>query len=133
MNKIRTLVAHNDEKVRNVIINSIKDLEYVDIVATANDGMDTYNKIINLKPEIVFSEYNFETMSGIDLMIKSKEVLNNDIPVFNMITDGLPENEIEKAYGIVGRKLNALIAQPYEEKVATIMQEYKEYMYDKKS
>ena len=42
MNKIRTLIAHNDEIIKNEIVDSIKDLEFVEIVGTANCGKETY-------------------------------------------------------------------------------------------
>ena len=59
MEKIRTLVAHNNDKIRNSIVNSINELDYIEVVGIANDGINTYNQIIDLEPEIVFSEYNY--------------------------------------------------------------------------
>ena len=70
MIKIRTVVAHNNEEIRNIIVNSISILEYVEVVGTATDGIETYNKIVELKPEIVFSEYNYFRTD----MIAGKEV-----------------------------------------------------------
>ena len=49
MRRIRTLVAHNDEIIKNEIINALKDLDFVEIVGTAVEGIETYNKIIDLK------------------------------------------------------------------------------------
>ena len=62
MKKIRTLIAHNDVNITNDIVKAIENLEYVDIVGTANDGKETYNKIIDLKPEMVFAKYNMENI-----------------------------------------------------------------------
>ncbi len=42
MRKIRTLIAHNDENVTNNIINTMKNLDYVEVVGTANNGKETY-------------------------------------------------------------------------------------------
>ena len=48
MNKIRTLIAHNDMNITNNILKSVENLEYVDIVGTAKDGQETFNKIIEI-------------------------------------------------------------------------------------
>lgn len=128
--KIRTLVAHKDEKTRDLIVNAIKDFDYVDVVATAEDGIDAYNKIMDLKPEMVFSEYNFENYKGIDLLKKSKEVLNNDMPVFNFISNVMPKEEIESAYDIIGNHFNIWMDETDSERIADVMQDYKEYMYN---
>jgi len=49
MGKIRTLIAHDDLNVTNDIINTMKNLDYVEVVGTANNGKETYNKIVDLK------------------------------------------------------------------------------------
>ena len=58
MEKIRTLISYNTEAEIMPIINKIKELDYVDLIEVSANGIDTYNKIVNLKPEIVFVEYN---------------------------------------------------------------------------
>lgn len=126
-NKIRTFIAHSNENVRSAIINSIKNLTYVDVIGTASTGLETYNKIIDLKPEIVFAEYNFENMSGLDLVTKVKEKLQDKFPVFNTIGE-IPDNELMKVINITGNKLNADVTDPYSS-VATILEEYKQYKY----
>ena len=56
MEKIRILIAHNDENVKNNIVNNIKNLNYAEVVGTASSGTETYNKIIDLKPEVVLQK-----------------------------------------------------------------------------
>ena len=128
--KIRTLVAHNDINVRNNIVRAIKTLNFVDVVGTANSGIETYNKIVDLKPEMVFTKYAMDNMNGIDLIKCSKEKLQDKIPVFNMIIDNnVQENEIDKMYDIIGRKLNSIISDQdtVGENVADIISQYNEY------
>ena len=97
MKKIRTLIAHNDVNITNDIVKAIENLEYVDIVGTAKDGKETYNKIIDLKPEMVFAKYNMENMNGFEIAKSSKEKLENNVPIFNMIIDNnVKEEEIDK-------------------------------------
>ncbi len=108
--KIRTLIAHNDINIINRIVDAIKKLDFVDVVGTAKDGTETYQKIVELKPEIIFSKYAMDNMNGLDIVKSSKEKLESNIPVFNMIIDNkVQENEIDEMYDIIGKKLNSLI------------------------
>ena len=109
--KIRTLIAHNDINVTNRIVDAIKKLDFVDVVGTAKDGTETYHKIVDLKPEMIFTKYAMDNMNGLDLVKSSKEKLKNNIPVFNMIIDNkVQENEIDEMYDIIGKNLNSLIS-----------------------
>ncbi len=128
MEKIRTVVAHNDEEIRNAIINSISNLEYIEVVGTASDGIDAYNKIVELKPEIVFSKYNYNDMKGLELIKKTKEKLQDNFPNFNTIGE-IPDSELMEAIHITGNKLNACVIQPYDGTAKDIVKAYKEYKY----
>lgn len=128
MKKIRTLIAHNDVNITNDIVKAIENLEYVDIVGTAKDGKETYNKIIDLKPEMVFAKYNMENMNGFEIAKSSKEKLENNVPIFNMIIDNnIKEEEIDKVYDMIGNKLNSLITEPISNNIVNIINDYKEY------
>lgn len=129
MGKIRTLIAHDDLNVTNDIINTMNNLGYVEIVGTAMNGTETYNKIIDLKPEIVFAKIDMDSMSSIELMKKSKEDLQDNIPIFNFITKQNVSSEyIKEAYNIIGRKLNPFVEEPINKlEINSIMKNYKEY------
>ena len=127
MSKIRTLIAHNEEDVKNEIVDSIKGLEYVEIVGIATNGTEAYNKIVDLKPEIVFAKHDFNNMTSIDIMKRSKEKLDNNIPVFNIIVDDISNDDLKQAQDIVGNKLG-LIRRPYPFMVTNVLSEYKDYM-----
>ena len=109
-NKIKILVAHNDQETTNEIVNSIKELDYTEIVGTTVDGLDTYNKIIELKPEVVFSKYDLDVMNGLEIMRKTKEKLQEEMPIFNIVTSiNIPEEELKRTVSDVGTKLSSLI------------------------
>lgn len=127
-NKIRTFIAHNNLGIQQTIIDSIKNLPYVEIIGTATDGIDTYNKIVELEPELVFSKYNFDNMSGLELVSKTKEKLQERFPVFNTIGE-IPDNELMQILNITGDKLNADVTEPYAESASEIIEAYKEYKY----
>ena len=75
-----------------------------------------------------------EDMNGFEIVKKSKEKLDSDIPVFNIFAEEMPKNEIEKIYNIAGRKFNAIISEEqYQFEVPFILEQYKEYKEYKKS
>ena len=94
------------------------------------NGKEAYNKIIDLKPQMVFTKYNMENMNGLEVIKSLKEKLESDVPIFNMIIDNnVKEKEIDKAYEIIGNKLNSLIESTDEipDSIANIINEYVEY------
>lgn len=123
--KIRTIVAHSDDTIRESIVNSISGLDYINIVGIACDGIDTYTKIVELKPELVFSKYNFSNMSGLELIRKTKEKLQDQFPSFSTIGE-IPDNELMEVINITENKLNACVIQPYEGTVLDIAKAYNE-------
>lgn len=128
MEKIRTVVAHNNEEIRKAIIDSIKGLDYIDIVGTASDGANTYKTIVDLKPDMVFSKYDFSDMPGIELVTKTKEKLKGDFPSFNTIGE-IPDNELMQVINITDKRLNACVRPPNYGAVKDIVEAYKEYKY----
>lgn len=128
MEKIKILIAHNNEEIRNKIVDKINKLDYVELVGTTSDGRETYNKIIESKPEIVFAKMNLDNMDSIEIMEKSKENLKDNVPIFNIITDSNVSDEYMKnAYNIMGRNLNTFVSEPINNmEIDNIMQGYKE-------
>lgn len=127
LSKITTLVAHNDKNVINQITNSINKLDYAYVVATATNETDMYKKIVDLKPEMVFAKSD---MSSLEILEKSKEQLNDKIPVFNILTNKIADNQIEKMYDIIGSNLNAIVSNPCNEEIGMILEQYKQYKDD---
>ncbi len=128
MTKIRTLIAHDNNEITDKIVDTIKKLDFVDIVGIASNGTETYNKIIDIKPEMVFAKYSMENMNGMDIVKAFKEKLKNNIPIFNMIIDeNVQENEIDELYNMIGKNLNSLISEPISDMVVDVISSYNDY------
>ncbi len=125
--KIRTIISFDDLNVVNTIENYLKNLDFVEVVAKTVNGKDTYQKILELQPEMVFAKFDMSDMNGIDLIDNVKQKLPDNVPVFNIFSEKLSDDEIDKAYGIAGTKLNALVNEEDLEKIAEILKKYKEY------
>ena len=128
MKKIKILIAHNNEEIRNKIADKIKGLDYVELVGTTADGKETYNKIIESKPEVVFAKMNLDNMDSMEIMRKSKESLKDNVPIFNIITsDNVSDEYMQTAYNLMGRNLNTFLSEPINNmEIDNIMQGYKE-------
>ena len=126
--KIRTLVAYNNEEIKNKIVDILKRIDDIEIVATTMNPIDTFNKIVEFKPEMVFAKYDFGTnMNGLDIIKQSKEVLNNNIPAFNFIATDIPKEEYLEAKRIIGDKMNTVIRENTSGRYTDIIADYKEY------
>ena len=96
-------------------------------MAKTINGKETYNKIVQLKPEVVFTKYNMKDMNSIDIMENIKRKIPQNIPIFNIFADELPKNEKERAYNLIGKNLNALVNENDSENIVDILKDYKEY------
>ena len=106
----------------------MKQIEDVEIVATTINPVDTFNKIIEYKPEMVFVKYDFGTeMNGLDIIKQSKEILKDSIPAFNFIDTEIPKEEFFEAKRIIGDKMNTIIREQNSVRYAGIIEDYKEY------
>ncbi len=99
MTKIKTLIAHNDINVTENIASNIKELEYVEIVGSANTGKETLDKIIELKPEIVFVEYDMKDMDAVEMMEKAANYFGKEnTPEFKFITKDIIKTKFNDKY-----------------------------------
>ena len=127
--KIRTVIAHNDNKVKDEIIDILNKRKDIDIVATASTPEATYSEIIETKPEMVFIKYDFGTeMNGLDVVKKSKEALSQNIPVFNIIASDITQEQYIEMKKIAGDKINTVIKEQTESRYMEIIEDYKDYL-----
>ena len=121
--KIKVLVSYDDKNVLNRFVNAINNLEYAEVVATASNSLDTYNRIMELRPDMIFSKFD------LDVIKKAEEKLEQNAPVFNFIESNIDDKNLQQAFKVSGNKINALVREPFEERVENILKDYKEYIY----
>lgn len=128
MNKIKTLIAYDNEEIKNRLFNILNGITDVEVVATTNNAQDTYYKIIEHKPEMVFAKYDFGTeMNGLDIIKQSKDALKDNVPAFNFIATDIPKEEFLEAKRIIGDKMNTIIREENPTRITGIIEDYKEY------
>ena len=85
MSKVKVLIAYNNNKGIDNIKSAIKDIEYLEVVGSTKKGNEIYNKIIELKPDIVFTKYK---MKGFDFM-ETIRSLGEDAPAIRFLSNKL--------------------------------------------
>ena len=121
--KIKILVSYDNKDVVNRFVKAINNVNYAEVVATASNSTETYNKIMKLRPDMVFSRFD------INVIQKSEEKLEQNAPVFNLIENDIEMKELQNAMKVSGNKINALVREPFEPRIENILKDYKEYIY----
>lgn len=76
---IKVLTVEDSTLIRLIINNTIKDMEGIELVGTAEDGQVALEKIKELKPDIITLDLVMPVMNGIETLKKIREF--SDIPV----------------------------------------------------
>ena len=72
--KIRILLADDNSEFVSTVIEYLKQEEDMEVIATARDGLEAYEKIKNLNPDVVLLDVIMPHMDGIGVL----EKLNQD-------------------------------------------------------
>ena len=105
MEKIRVVIADDIDLSRAKIRMILNKIENIEIVAEASDGYDLYNKVLEYKPELVFTDNQMPVWTGIESIKRIKMEAENN-PYFVLVT-GDTIAKCEDAFRIV--------IKPYEE------------------
>lgn len=88
---IKIFVAEDQLLIQKDLCAKLKKAsDDIEIVGTALNGQDAYQKITALSPDILFTDIRMPIASGLDLIQKLKE---NDIPVYTVILSGYKDFE----------------------------------------
>ncbi len=92
MKKIKVLVVDDSLIARKYLSRILEESEQLDVVGTANDGLDAIDKIKRLKPDVVTMDIEMPKMDGLEaLKILMKEYPLPVIMVSTLTTDGAKE------------------------------------------
>lgn len=128
--KITIFLGLDDDEMEQEIRKQLRRLKYVEIIGTAKNGVDTYKKILRLKPDMVFFKYGFEDMKGYDIVMGIADKLELDTPIFNFLTepDGVSDYELMQMIKRT-HKINGWISKDfYKNQFYEIVKGYKELM-----
>ncbi|MEN8078797.1 response regulator [Clostridioides difficile] len=70
---INVIIAEDQQLILKDLCNKISKIDSeINIVATAINGQDAYEKVLEFKPDIVFTDINMPILSGIEMIKKVK-------------------------------------------------------------
>ena len=128
--KITIFLGIDDDKLEEEIRKQLERLKYVEIIGNAKNGIDTYKKILELKPEMVFLEYRFSDKNGYNIIMEIADKLKLDTPIFNIIGEKDKNFEYEVTQMIKRtHKINSWIPKElYKNQFYEIVKGYKELL-----
>ena len=66
---INVIIAEDQQLILKDLCNKISKIDSeINIVATAINGQDAYEKVLEFKPDIVFTDINMPILSGIEMI-----------------------------------------------------------------
>ena len=135
IDKIKILIAYDDEKTTKDMINAISNIDYAEVVGICTNEQEILNEIIKLKPTMVFAKYDTDGINGLHVAKKVGETLGKwKMPVFNILDsrNEITEENINQMSDItkkIGTKFNSLVRKPYNDRIINIIKDYKENRY----
>lgn len=73
MKKIKVFLADDHKILRESLVIFLSQQENIEVIGEASDGMEAYQKIIRLKPEIAIIDISIPNLNGIDLAHQLKQ------------------------------------------------------------
>ena len=110
MNKVKTLIVNDNQEIISEIRKCLEKIEYVEVIGECKEGNKIYEKIVELRPNIVFMKYQMNDCEPIKIMTKVTEVLQEKTPMFKFLSDDLSVDKVAKKYN-VGENEKVLIKE----------------------
>lgn len=87
MSKFKVFIANDDLKIIDSINSIFFDNERFEIVGTTQDGMEAYQKIMELEPDLAFVGDKMKNLNGPEIMEKINPFLLHAKTTFILISD----------------------------------------------
>ncbi len=97
MTKINVLIADDMEIILQMLKDMLETNEEINVIGCAQDGEEAYEKILDLHPDLVFTDNTMPKMNGIDLITKINELHLEKNPQFVLVTGDKNLNLFQRA------------------------------------
>ncbi|MBF0517923.1 MAG: chemotaxis response regulator protein-glutamate methylesterase [Nitrospirae bacterium] len=89
MDKIKVLIVDDSAFMRNALKNMISSDKDIQVVGTANDGVEAIEKVLTLKPDIVTMDIEMPRMNGLEALANiMKQCPTSVIMVSSLTVEG---------------------------------------------
>lgn len=132
--EVTILIAHYDERTREMMKYFASDRPYAKIVGSAKSGEEAIEKIKELKPDMVFASFDMPDINGVEIVKRSKKALQDNVPIFNfIIKDDILSDEFKPEFietkELIGDKFNSVISpMQTQERYNQILDDYIRYL-----
>jgi two-component system response regulator (stage 0 sporulation protein A) len=122
MEKIRTLIADDQKELMTYLLSILKNKEEIEIIGSAENGQEEFDKIIELEPDIVFTDNQMPKLNGLDVIDLVRKSNIKKQPEFVLITGDRDYTIINRAYSL---NVLGVVNKPYtEDKIFQIIDDY---------
>lgn len=98
MEKIRVVIADDVEVITQSLKGFLEKDERIEVIGIANDGEEEWNKILELKPDLVFTDNQMPKMNGIQVIEKMYNLDIVNKPKFVLVTADRDMELYNRAY-----------------------------------
>lgn len=96
MERIKVLIADDMQMIAESIKESVLSKDKFNIVGVATNGEEEYNMILNLQPDIVFTDNQMPKMNGIEVIEMINQLGLKSKPKFIFISSSIDSNLYSK-------------------------------------
>jgi len=112
MGKIKVLLADDNKDFCDVLCNYLEKQEDIELVGVSYDGLDAYNKIVALKPDVAILDGIIPKLDGLGILEKLNKVNKpGQAPICIMLSGMTQENVTQEAMNLGA---DYYIAKPFD-------------------
>ena len=84
MEKIKIIIADDNSEFVSTFVDFLEKQDDMEVIATAKDGIEAYDKIIEMKPDVVLLDVIMPHLDGIGVLEKLSNL--GDMPICIMLS-----------------------------------------------